>query len=241
MATHGSGTTQDTGERDWSNGFGQRQNVGEAERWTSALGGAALALWGLRRGSLGGLAVAAAGAALLWRGASGWCNVYGALGIDGARARRTVGNLGVKVDRDVTIARPRERLYYFWRDFQNLPRFMSHVERVEVLGETRSRWTVRAAPGATMTWEAEIVNDRPPETIAWRTLPGASVAHAGSVHFEPVDGGRATRVEVSLQYDPPGGVATHAIASLVGADAGRRIEQDLAELKQAAESGRLVA
>ncbi|HXH82584.1 MAG TPA: SRPBCC family protein [Candidatus Tectomicrobia bacterium] len=218
-----------------------RQNVGPTERWVSAVGGGALALWGLSRRSLPGLVIAGLGGALAWRGVTGWCNVYGALGIDRAGARRTVGNVGVKIDRAITIAHPAQRLYYFWRDFRNLPRIMSHVERVEVLDETRSRWTVRPAPGATLTWEAEIVNDRPAHTIAWRTAPGSEVAHAGSVRFEPVEGGKATRLEVSLQYDPPGGVLGHAISALVGADAGRRIEQDLAELKAAVESGRVVA
>ena len=83
-----------------------KQNVGDAERWASGIGGGALVLWGLRRASLGGLAVAAAGAALAWRGVSGWCGLYGALGIDRAEAGPTVGNLGVKIDRSVVVAAP---------------------------------------------------------------------------------------------------------------------------------------
>jgi len=217
---------------------GQR-NVGRAERWVSALGGAMLALWGLRRASLPGLAVAAAGAALAWRGVSGWCSLYGALGIDHAGGARTVGNLGVKLDREITVAAPPERLYYFWRNFENLPRIMSHLESVQVLSETRSRWRVKAPAGTTIEWEAEIINDRPPHLIAWRSLPGALVTHAGSVRFTPAGGG--TRVEVSLQYDPPGGALGHAVAALMDADAGRRIEHDLGEFKQALESGRLAA
>ena len=145
------------------------KNVGTIERWVSGLGGATLALWGLRRASLPGLAVAAAGAALAWRGLSGWCNVYDALGIDRAVGTPTVGNLGVKIDREITVAAPPERLYYFWRNFENLPRIMSHVESVQILSETRSRWRVKAPAGTTVEWEAEIINDRPPHVIAWRT------------------------------------------------------------------------
>jgi uncharacterized membrane protein len=215
------------------------KNVGTTERWASGLGGATLALWGLRRASFPGLAVAAVGAVLAWRGLSGWCSLYNVLGIDRAGADRTVGNLGVKIDREVTVAAPPERLYHFWRNFENLPRIMSHVESVQVLSDTRSHWRVKAPAGTTIEWDAEIINDRPPQLIAWRTLPGALVSHAGSVNFTPAGGG--TRLEVSLQYDPPGGALAHAVAALVDADAGQRIEHDLQEFKQALESGRLAA
>jgi uncharacterized membrane protein len=216
-----------------------KQNVGTTERWASGAGGAALALWGLRRASLPGLLVAAVGGALAWRGLRGWCNLYGALGIDRAGAGQTVGNLGVKIDRGVTVAAPPERLYHFWRNFDNLPRIMSHVERVEVLSETRSRWHVKTPAAMTVAWEAEIINDQPPQLIAWRTVDNAMITHAGSVRFTPA--GSGTRIDVSLQYDPPGGALTHAMARLVDADAGRILEHDLHEFKQALESGRLAA
>jgi len=216
-----------------------KRTVGSRERWVSGLGGGALALWGLRRMSLAGLAVAAAGAALAWRGLGGWRRLYEALGIDRAGAGRTVGNLGVKIDRDVVVAAPAERLYRFWRNVENLPRIMSHLERVEILGDTRSRWRVNGPAGVPLEWEAEIINDQPPHLIAWRTLPGAPVSHAGSVRFTPV--GAATRIDVSLQYDAPGGTLAHAAAALMDADAGARIERDLREFKRALESGRLAA
>jgi uncharacterized membrane protein len=213
------------------------QNVGNTERWVSGLGGGMLILWGLRRASLAGLAVAAAGAALAWRGISGWCNVYGALGID--RGAAAVGNLGVKIDRSVVVAASPERLYRFWRTLENLPRIMTHLDLVETLSATRSRWRAKAPAGMPIEWEAEIINDLPPTLIAWRTAPGAPVSHAGSVRF--VAEGSGTRIEVSLQYDPPGGALAHDIASLMGSDAGARIEHDLAEFKRALESGRLAA
>jgi uncharacterized membrane protein len=216
-----------------------KQNVGSTERWISGLAGATLALWGLRRASLPGLAVAATGAAIAWRGLSGWCGLYGALGIDRAGGERTVGNLGVKIDRSVVVAASPERLYRFWRNLENLPRIMSHVERVEVLSPGRSRWRVKAPAGATLEWDAEIINDQPPHLLAWRTVAGAPVAHAGSVRFVPQ--GAASRIEVSLQYDPPGGALAHAVAALMDADAGARIEHDLAEFKAALESGRIAA
>ena len=216
-----------------------QQNVGETERWASGLGGGALVLWGLRRASLGGLAVAAAGAALAWRGISGRCGLYAALGIDRSAAGLTVGNLGVKIDRSVVVAAPPERLYAFWRNLENLPRIMSHLDQVEELSATRSRWRAKAPAGVPIEWEADFINDHAPSLIAWRSTPGSAVSHAGSVRFAAA--GAGTRIDVSLQYDPPGGTLAHAAAALMDADAGARIEQDLAEFKRALESGRLAA
>jgi uncharacterized membrane protein len=216
-----------------------RYTMGRRKRRVSGVGGATLAFWGLRRVFLPGLLAAAVGAALARRGRSGRRGLLGALGIGRASADRTVGNLGVKIDRDVIVAAPPERLYRFWRNFENLPRIMSHLDAVEVLGETRSRWHVKAPVGMTVSWEAEIINDLAPHLIAWRTVPGSSVSHAGSVRFTTA--GSGTRIETSLQYDPPGGTLTHAVAKLMDADAGRVLEHDLQEFKQALESGRLAA
>jgi uncharacterized membrane protein len=216
-----------------------RHNVRSTERWVSGLGGGTLMLWGLRRASLPGLAAAAAGAVLAWRGIGGGRSLYGALGIDQADGGTTVGNLGVKIDRSVVVAASPERLYRFWRTLENLPRIMSHLDRVETLSATRSRWHIKAPGGVPIAWEAEIINDHPPGLIAWCTTPGATVSHAGSVRFVPEGGG--TRIEVSLQYDPPGGALAHEVAALMGGDAGARIQHDLDEFKRALESGRLAA
>jgi uncharacterized membrane protein len=216
-----------------------KHNIGSKERWVSALGGGALAMWGLRRASWAGLTLAVAGGALAWRGIRGWCHLYGALGIDRADTERTVGNLGVKIERHVLVAASPERLYRFWRNLENLPRIMSHLDSVQTLSPTRSRWLAKAPAGMTVEWEAEIINDQPPSLLAWRTLAGAPVVHAGAVRFIPI--GAATRIEVSLQYDPPGGTLAHAVAELMNADAGARIEHDLNEFKRALESGRLAA
>ena len=217
---------------------GRTVNVGERERMVSAIAGGALAFYGLRRGSLGGLVVAGLGAALGYRALTGHCALYEQLGIDTGSARRNVGNLGVKIDREITVNASPERLYGVWRNFENLPRILSHVERVEVLSPTRSRWTLAAPVG--ISWEAELINDKLNQLIAWRTVGNQWVEHAGSVSFEPIDGG-STRMDVSLQYDPPGGRIGHAVASLFAEDAGTKVEQDLANFKRAVEEGRLAA
>lgn len=217
---------------------GRAVNVGDTERMISAIAGGALTLYGLRRGSLGGLLVAGVGAALGYRGITGYCHLYDRLGIDSGGARHNVGNLGVKIDREIVVNATPERLYGIWRNFQNLPRILSHVERVEVLSPTRSRWTL-AAP-VSVSWEAELINDKLDELIAWQSVGNQWVEHAGSVTFQPLGAG-STRVHVSLQYDPPGGQIGHAVASLFAEDAGSKIEQDLGNFKRAVEEGRLAA
>ena len=218
--------------------LGRAVNVGDTERMASAIAGGALALYGLRRGSLGGLALATLGAALGYRALTGHCQLYEKLGINSGGARSNVGNLGVKIDREIVVNAPPERLYGIWRNFQNLPKILSHVERVEVLSPTRSRWTLKAP--ISISWEAELINDKLNDLIAWRSVGSQWVEHAGSVTFQPI-GDRSTRVHVSLQYDPPGGPIGHAVASLFAEDAGSKVEQDLATFKRAVEEGRLAA
>jgi uncharacterized membrane protein len=216
-------------------------NVGSTERILSILGGAVVGLYGLGRIRLSGIAFAALGGALIYRGVTGHCNVYQALGMDRPSTLKgeTRGQRGVKIEREITIEASPEALYRVWRDLQQLPRVMSHLERVDRLDDRRSRWTVKTAAGVpAVQWDAEIINDRPGEMIAWQSVRG-SVDHAGSVKFERLPGGSSTRVRVELQYDPPGGEVGHTLAALFGQDAGSRIENDLREFKRAVEAGEI--
>jgi uncharacterized membrane protein len=214
-------------------------NVGDGERIASTLAGGILAIYGLSRGSFGGWLVAALGGILAYRGVTGHCPVYATIGIDTAEGKRVRGNLGIKVDKSVIVEAPPERLYGVWRNFENLPRFMSHLDRVTVVDRHRSHWRVKTAVGI-VEWDAEIINDQQNELIAWRTLDNQWVDHAGSVRFEPFGLGR-TLVRVSLQYDPPGGKLGRAVVSLLGEDPETQIQQDLGAFKRAIEAGELAA
>jgi uncharacterized membrane protein len=210
-------------------------NLGPAERAMSFAGGAALAMLGLRRSRLA-LGLGAIGAALVWRGVTGHCAVYEWMGID--RAARTRGNLGLKLDREAVVRERPEAVFAFWRDFSNLPLVMPNLASVKVLGPTLSHWRLKTPPGMTVEWDAEVINEKPGELIAWRSTPTSSVQHAGSVRFElTAEGG--TRVEVSLQYAPPAGELGHVVAELLGADAGKQIDTGLAGLQEAIERARV--
>jgi uncharacterized membrane protein len=221
---------------------GPVRNVGDTERMLSVLGGGFLALRGLCQGDLGGAALALAGGSLLYRGLTGHCSVYSALGMhttapEGRRASVAAGQ-GVKVVRAVTIDRPAAELYAAWRDFECLPQFMRHLVSVRQEGQ-RSHWVARAPAGATVAWDAEIVNEEPGRLIAWRSLPGAPVALAGSVHFTQAPAGRGTEVRVELKYDPPGGRAASWLAWLLGEEPSRQIREDLLRFKQLHEAGEI--
>jgi uncharacterized membrane protein len=217
-------------------------NVGNIERLASVLGGGALALYGIGRRSPGGYALAALGGALIYRGATGHCNLYGLLGIDTARHHRgsrtsIPAGHGIRVDESCTIDRPPEEVYRFWQNLENLPRFMRHLESVRPASGKRSHWVACGPLGRRVEWDAETITQREPETIAWRSLPGSDVDTAGSVHFRPVRGGRATEVRVELKYDPPGGKLGAGIAKVFGQAPDQEIREDLQHLKQVLESG----
>ena len=124
-------------------------NVSDAERIFSILGGAVIGLYGLGRIRLSGVALTALGGALIYRGVTGHCKAYESLGIDRAATLtgETRGNRGVKIEREIVVNASPETLYHIWRDLQQLPRFMSHLERVERLDDRRSRWTLKTPTG----------------------------------------------------------------------------------------------
>jgi uncharacterized membrane protein len=217
-------------------------NVGEVERLLSLAGGGLLALVGLSRAnSLAGLGMAALGGSLLYRGLSGHCPVYRALGKSTATPHSRIASVaadhGIKVTRAVTVSRSAGELYRMWRDLEALPHFMRHLVSVKC-GGNRSHWVARAPAGLTASWDAEIVTDQPDRVLAWRSLAGSDVGTAGSVHFNPTPGG-GTEVQVTLKYDPPGGKLGSWLVWLFGEEPGQQIAEDLARFKQLAESGAL--
>jgi uncharacterized membrane protein len=221
----------------------QNQNVSNPERWLSVVAGAALAAFGLKRRSVKGLAIASIGGGLLWRGATGHCAVYESLGVDtNGNDERQVSvpyGRGIRVEKSVTVNAPAEQIYTFWRNFENLPRFMEHLERVDVQDSMRSHWVAKGPAGLKAEWDAEIINEIPGELIGWRSVDGSSVQNAGSVHFTPATGGRGTEVKVVLRYDPPGGALGAAVAKLFGEEPSTQVKEDLRRLKQLLEAGEL--
>jgi uncharacterized membrane protein len=223
-----------------------KHNVNDPERWASVIFGTALAAFGLRKRNAGGILLAALGGTLVWRGATGFCFVYDSLGMssirehDNGRQVSVPYGRGVRVEKSVTINAPPEQIYAFWRNFENLPRFMHNLESVEVHDRMRSRWVANGPAGSKVDWEAEIINEIPNELIGWRSVDGGKVDNAGSVHFKPAPGGRGTELKVVLRYDPPGGVAGATVSKILGEDPAMNVQEDLQRLKMLIETGEMM-
>lgn len=217
------------------------RNVPQSERWLSLLGGGALVFWGLKNGTPAGYLAAATGGYLVYRGASGYCWLYGALGANPQQTGEGIAspllNQSIKVEKSITIDKPVAEIYRFWRQLENLPRFMKHLESVTTIDEQRSRWVARAPFGQTVSWEAVITDDRPDELIAWRSIEGGSVETVGRVRFQPAPGNRGTEVHVRMEYKPPAGLVGAAVAKLFGEEPSQQIADDLRRLKQVIETG----
>jgi uncharacterized membrane protein len=143
------------------------------------------------------------------------------------------------VIKSTTINRPRPEVYAFWRDLQHLPTFMIHLEAVTPSGDTRSHWVAKV-PGGRVEWDAEIIEDREDELIAWRSLEGSEVPNGGSVRFTDAPGDRGTEVHVDLHYDPPAGSVGAMVAKLFGEEPSQQLRDDLRRFKQVMETGELV-
>jgi uncharacterized membrane protein len=218
-------------------------NVGKNERIASMIGGGMLAFMGLKRGSWSGWALTALGGEMLYRGATGYCPMYGALGIrtadkgQGAATTSVPYELGIRVEHSVTVNKPRAEVYSFWRNLENLPQFMKHLHSVRVTGDKRSHWVACGPAGRSVEWDAEIINEIPDELIGWRSLEGSQVDNAGSVHFKDTPNGRGTEVRVLLQYNPPAGVIGATLAKIWGEEPSQQIQEDLRRFKAIMEAG----
>ena len=149
-------------------------------------------------------------------------------------------NRGIHAKGTCIVNLPPEEVYNFWRDFQNLPRFMRHVDSVTEMGEGRSHWKVKGPAGMEVEWDATIIADVPGEVITWRSLEGSDVDHAGAVRFERATGGRGTIVKVNIEYNPVGGVIGATVAKLFGEEPEQQLDDDLRRFKQVLEVGEVV-
>jgi len=231
----------------WQQGEQQQQNVSDAERAVSVAAGAIAAMAGLGRGGLPGLLITAVGGGLIYRGVSGHCPMYQSLDIntaeDGAELQDGEFPNGVRVTTAYMINRSPDDLYSFWRNFENLPQIMTHLESVRVLeGDgRRSHWVAKAPNmgGKQFEWDAELTDDEPGRRIAWRSLPGGDVETSGEVRFEPFTGDRGTNVHVTINYVPPGGRIGHWMLKMLGENPTRVVREDLRNFKRLMETGEL--
>ena len=218
--------------------------ISDGERIVSLASGAILGLFGVSRRNLPGLLIAGVGGSLLYRGTRGEWPLSGTLGSRRAdpRDKQKRANHDTYVSQTFLINRSPEELYSYWRDFENLPRIMSHLKSVQVLDERRSQWvaTAPAIAGGQVEWDAEITRDEPNARIDWRSVEGSRVPNRGSVRFAPAPRERGTMVRVIVDYRPPGGNVGRLLASLFHQAPEQQIREDLRNFKRVMEIGEVL-
>ncbi len=219
-------------------------NVGQSERWLSAVGGGALVFYGLKKRSWSSLALAVVGGAFIYRGATGRCPVYQVLEIDTSKKEEEVSEKSeappdggwVNVEKSMLIQREPEVLYRFLQNVENLPRVLGHLESVRGKNHHRSHWIAKAAKGIELDWEAEAINEKPNEEITWRAIEDGGIDNLISVHFEKAPNKEGTLVRFSLQYNPDQSLLGAAFARLFGESPEGLLEEALSQFKQIIET-----
>jgi uncharacterized membrane protein len=143
------------------------------------------------------------------------------------------------MQRRITVNRSLEEVYAFWRDFQHFPRLMTYVTSVEDVGPNQTHWKASLSTALNFEWDTELVEDRPNEVIAWRSVDGASMQNSGSVHFKPAPGEYGVEVTLNLDVNPPGGVLGDAVAMLAGAGPESLTSKALYRFKTLIEAGEI--
>jgi uncharacterized membrane protein len=213
-------------------------NVGGAERIASVLAGSAMSYYAVRNPGLSGLLSGLVGGALLWRGATGYCFLNRALGRDTAHGQTQQ----VEVTASLTINRPRPQVYWFWRQLENLPRFMLHLEDVRQLGPLRSHWVARLPRGlGKIEWQADIIHEEENAVIDWRSQPGSDIDNAGEIRFSDAPDNQGTVVQALISYRPPAGNVGDLAARLLNPSFEELVQQDLHRFKKMMETGQVPA
>jgi uncharacterized membrane protein len=197
------------------------QRGAAVRRWGALLGGGALAVYGLTRRSLPGLAIAGAGGALVYAG-----------------AKANSVPRGVSAHATMLVNCSPQEAYQFWRQFENLPVFMTHLDAVTQIGDRKYRWEVPVA-GSHITWDVEIISERENQGLAWRSVPGAETGMEGSVEFQSAPADRGTLVVLTMQHVFPTGTLGRALAKIFGKYPEFVLRQDLRRFKALVETGEI--
>ena len=218
----------------------REKNVGNRERLLSGVAGAVLGIRSLRqsnRSPLRSVILLTLSAALARRSMTGVCPLYKALGFS---TEKSTNHGGIDITKSVTVRRPAQELFGYWRTLENLPNFMKHLTSVETIDSKNSRWRTKGALGTEVSWQAEITAERAGEYIAWKSVPGSQLENLGSVRFLQEANGE-TKVELHIRYQPPGSIAGQTIEKILGPNARTQVMNDLRRFKQLMEAGELAS
>lgn len=206
-----------------------QQNWSPTTRFLAGTAGGALVFFGATHRNAGGVMLGLAGLGLLTRAMTN----LGFRRLTGIGA----GQRAVDVQKTITVAAPVEEVFQFWSQLENFPRFMEHVREVRDNGHGQSHWTVTGPAGTPASFDVIVTKAVPNAVLAWKTVPGAVLQHAGIIRFEP-EGPEATRLHFRMSYNPPAGAIGHAIAACFGGDPKQALDEDLVRFKSLIEQGK---
>jgi len=211
-----------------------KTNVGGAERILSIIGGAYLLYDAIIRRKANPIQTMSA-SYLMLRGVTGFCLAYRGIGKTAVDFRPQ--NINIRTS--VTVNRPRDQVYGFWRRLENLPQFMKHLQRVEILNDNISEWKA-VIPGdlGTLTWKSEIVKDDPGALLGWQSLPGSSIENAGKITFRD-SGNSGTEIQAVISYHAPLGIVGEKTIRLFNPLFEKMVEEDIKNFKRFIEAGEI--
>jgi uncharacterized membrane protein len=205
-------------------------NVSDTERLVSLAAGALLLYKALNKKSI---AKAVAAGYLMYRGTTGYCPVYAKLNANASSKPR---NVNIKVA--VVVNKSKEEVYAFWRNLNNLPLFMKHIQKIDIINDITSEWTVKAPGGGTLKWKSDIVHDEPNIRIGWKSQPDALIENFGNVHFHDA-GSYGTLVHLAISYHAPAGKLGEGVAHLLNPLFEKIIKEEIQNFKQYIETGKI--
>jgi len=207
-----------------------KTNVSTLERILMVTSGAYLLYNGLSKQNKS-IAKAGTGGAMLLRGISGYCPIYDAAG---HLMNDKASNVNIRINS--VINKPVSEVYAFWRNLENLPKFMNHLDSVRSVSSTISEWTAKGPAGiGKISWNAEIVRDEKEQLLSWNSIEGSTIKNAGKVTFKSK--GNATEIDVTISYHAPLGVAGESAAKLLNPYFEKMVKDDISNLKLYLESG----
>jgi len=209
-------------------------NLGEGERAFSAIAGSLLLYFVAKRHRLDSLLLAGGGY-LLYRAVSGHCPLTSLY--RGAAGDGRASNVNVRTQ--VIVNKPRSEVYAFWRNMENLPLFMKHIDHIDAIDPMTSAWKLRLPAGlGDVRWESRIVKDVKDEEISWHSVEGAAIENTAKINFTDTPGG-ATRIDVMVSYRAPMGVVGERIGRLLTPLFKDKIEADIHHFKHYIENAGL--
>ncbi|ASZ14032.1 SRPBCC family protein [Chitinophaga pendula] len=213
-------------------------NVSKEGRIASLLAGALVINKAIRqvdRKPLRSLFKLALGGYMVYRGLSGNCPISG-----WAKRRYGPHPHAINIRTALLIDKPREEVYYFWRQLENLPLFMNHLQSVKETSTSGSHW-VALGPGGigTLEWDAEIVREEAGRLLGWRSLPGSEISTAGRITFKDAIGG-GTEMEIMISYRPPAGYVGTSLAWIFNPAFQHVVEKDIQHFKSFMEQDHVV-